>query len=158
VASVLIVAGVGSALFSPTWSSGSPDESEDIVQKDTSAIRAVVDSYHEALESGDREAAMELLSPDVMVLEGGHLETAGEYLSHHLQADMAFSAAVTNQREVAQTHVEANVGWVISTSSSKGEFHGRQIDAAGVELMILHKEDGKWRIRAIHWSSRNRDK
>jgi len=32
----------------------------------------------------------------------------------------------------------------------------REIDAVGAELLVLAREDGLWRIRAIHWSSRQR--
>lgn len=153
---VLLVAGAVVFLLGPFQSLGSQQKAVDPPGGEIAAIQAVVESYHEALKSGNRESAVELLSADVMVLEGGYLETAEEYLSHHLEADMEFSAAVTGEREVVQAVVEGNVGWVIAKSSSKGEFRGREIDAAGAELMILRKESGGWKIRAIHWSSRNR--
>jgi ketosteroid isomerase-like protein len=155
---IIFVAGAGMVLYGPVQSVGSQGETKDLVGEDIAAIRAVVESYHAALKSGDRESATALLSADVMVLEGGYLETAEEYLSHHLEADMEFTAAVVSEREIVQAVVEENVGWVISKSSSKGDFRGHEIDSAGVELMILRKEDGRWKIRAIHWSSRNRKK
>ncbi len=80
---------------------------------------------------------MELLSDEVMVLENGRVETAEEYVSHHLAADMEFSAAMVRKPNVVQATVEGNTGWVISTSTSKGEFRGREINSAGAELISI---------------------
>jgi ketosteroid isomerase-like protein len=147
---VLFAFGIGTALFRPATIFGTQAETEEIA-----AIQAVVESYHKALKTGDRESALELLSNEVMVLENGRIETAEEYVSHHLAADMEFSAAMVRKPNVVQTTVEGNMGWVISTSTSKGEFRGREINSTGAELMVLRKENGSWKIRVIHWSSRN---
>jgi ketosteroid isomerase-like protein len=154
---MVIVVGAGVVLATAYPSHGQDGAAEDDAREDTAAIRSVVESYHEALRGGDRQTAMKLLSEDVMVLESGYLETSAEYLSHHLAADMEFSAAMAGEREVVEAVVEADAGWVISTSRSKGEFRGHQIDSIGVELIVLQKENETWRIRAIHWSSRDND-
>ena len=120
----------------------------------TAEIKSVVEAYHNALAGGDADAAVNLLSEDVIIRESGHMENAEEYKSHHLETDMEFSAAVKSIREVIQAVVEGDAGWVISSSTVKGEFRGREINSAGVELMVLSKESGSWKIRAIHWSSR----
>ena len=127
---------------------------QDTVSKDVALIKAVVQYYHKALENNDKETALKLLSDDVLIQESGHLETAEEYKSHHLMSDMEFSAAVSGEREVIEAVVEGNIGWVVSSSSRVGEFRGREINSIGAELMLLKKENGSWKIRAIHWSSR----
>ena len=53
--------------------------------------------------------------------------------------------------------VEGNIGWVVSSSSRVGEFRGREINSIGAEMMLLKKENGSWKIRAIHWSSRKNE-
>ena len=155
---VLAVLGFAIALILPTLASAGQEGSGVPANEEIAAIQAVVEAYHKALAAGDRESAVELLSGEVMVLESGYVETADEYLSHHLEADMAYSAAVPSQRQVIKAVVEGDVGWVISSSSSQGEFRGREIDSAGAELMVLRREAGGWKIRAIHWSSKNRKK
>ena len=125
--------------------------------KDVALIKTVVQYYHQALEATDKETALKLLSDDVVIQESGYLETAEEYKSHHLMSDMAFSAAVSGKREVIEAVVEGNIGWVMSSSSMVGEFRGREINSIGAELMILKKENGSWKIRAIHWSSRKNE-
>jgi ketosteroid isomerase-like protein len=147
---ILLVGGIrsGSVLigsgFAGQGGSSAADEAAETVEK-----------YHRALASADTVAAVALLSTDVMVLEGGHLETLEEYRSHHLPADMAFSAGVPSDRTVVQTVVEGDVAWVVSRSVAKGKFRDRDIDATGAELIVLSKEKDDWKIRAIHWSSHN---
>ena len=51
--------------------------------------------------------------------------------------------------------VRGDAAWVSSTSSTTGEYRGRQINSRGAELMVLSREPDGWKIRAIHWSSRN---
>ena len=138
------------AVFALSHDARSMDENK----SEAAEIKAVVEAYHAALAVGDAGAAVSLLSDDVIILESGHMETAEEYKSHHLKSDMEYSAAVKSVRKVIQAVVEGDAGWVVSSSEARGEFRGREINSAGVELMVLSKESGSWKIRAIHWSSR----
>ena len=52
--------------------------------------------------------------------------------------------------------VRGDAAWVSSTSSTTGEYRGRQVDSSGAELMVLSRTPQGWRIAAIHWSSRTR--
>jgi len=150
---VLFALGFCIAPFHPATLFAVQAEAEETQNVKIAAIQAAVESYHKAVETGDRESALELLSSDVMVLENGYVETAEGYVSHHLAEDMEFSAAVISKRNVLRTTVEGNVGWVISTITSKGNFQGEKIDDTDAELMVLQKEKDKWKIRVIHWSS-----
>jgi len=150
---VLFALGFCMAPFHPATLFAAQAEAEESQDVKIAAIQAAVESFHKAVETGDRESALELLSSDVMVLENGYVETAEKYVSHHLAEDMEFSAAVISKRKVLQTTVEGNVGWVISTINSKGKFRGEKIDGTDAELMVLQKKKDKWKIRVIHWSS-----
>jgi hypothetical protein len=44
------------------------------------------------------------------------------------------------------------VAWVYSTSTTKGEYRGREINSRGAELAVLVRSDGTWRIVALQWS------
>lgn len=121
---------------------------------DPAAVADVVHRFHAALEAGDTAAALGLLAPDVRVLESGGMETLEEYRSHHLPGDMAFAAAVAREAGPPSVTVAGDAAWVVSTSRTSGTFRDRQIDSMGVELMVLTREADGWRIRAIHWSSR----
>jgi ketosteroid isomerase-like protein len=124
------------------------------IETDSAAVVATVDRFHAALAAGDSAAVADLLAPDVIILESGVQETREEYLGGHLHGDIAFARAVPRERGPIRAVVEGDVAWTTSTSVARGEFRGREINSAGVELMVLRRAPGGWRIAAIHWSSR----
>jgi len=115
---------------------------------------AVVDAFGAALRAGDAVTLERLLAPDVIIAESGGVERSfAEYASHHMPADMAFSAAVAftlQQRDVIATNDAATV---ISRSEVRGQFQSRVIHAQSMETMELRRTNGQWRIVHIHWSS-----
>ena len=117
-------------------------------------LRAVA-AFHNALVSGDKEKLLAQLHPDVVIFESGGAELSrDEYASHHLGADMAFSAA-TKRTIVEQTEGQTgDIGWVLTRSETIGTFREKDIDLLGVETVILRREEQGWRIVHIHWSSR----
>lgn len=123
---------------------------------DSSDVAAVVHRYHAALAAGDSGAALALLAPDAVVLESGSVESRDEYRSHHLPADIEFARAVPGERGPVMVRVRGDVAWASATSTTRGEFRGRQVNSSGAELMVLSREPDGWKIRAIHWSSRTR--
>ena len=135
---------------------GVPLHSQSPAQRDSAAVAATVDRFHAALVAGDSLAALAVLAEDVVVLESGGSESRDEYRSHHLPGDIAFARAVPSQRGPLQVRMRGDVAWASRTSITQGEYRGRAINSAGVELMVLSREPDGWRIRAIHWSSRTR--
>ena len=119
-------------------------------------VADVVHRYHRALAAGDSAAALALLAPDAVILESGGMETQAEYRSHHLPADIELARAVRSERGDVRVWVSGDAAWAVSTSTTQGEFRGRQINSAGAELMVLMRTREGWRIAAIHWSSRAR--
>ena len=115
--------------------------------------------FHEALASGDKEKVLEVLDPDVVIFESGGAELSrDDYASHHLGADMEFSAA-TNRTIIDQTEGEAgDAGWVLTRSETRGTFREKDIDILGVETVFLRRGEHGWRIVHLHWSSRSRSK
>ena len=126
---------------------------EDASASEKKALLKIVEKYHEALASGDGDAALSMLSEDAIIQESGHIENYEEYKSHHLRSDMEFSAAVKGERKVLNSGISGDIGWVASSSVAKGVFRERDINSAGAELIVLSKASGEWKITAIHWSS-----
>ncbi len=116
---------------------------------------STVNEFHEALATQEKEEVLALLSPDVLIFESGGAELSREeYAGHHLGADMEFSAATTRQVTDQQAGQEGEVAWVLTRTATTGTFRDREIDARGVETMLLrHTPDG-WKIYHVHWSSR----
>jgi uncharacterized GH25 family protein/ketosteroid isomerase-like protein len=124
--------------------------------RDSADVAATVQAYDRALSTGDSTAALALLAPDAVILESGGIETREEYRSHHLPGDIAFARAVPSQGGPVSVRVRGDVAWAWSTSTTQGEFRGRQINSSGAELMVLTRTAAGWKISAIHWSSRTR--
>lgn len=123
---------------------------------DSSDVVGAVTAYHTALATGDSTAALALLAPDAVIVESGGIETRDEYRSHHLPGDIGFASAIKSERGAIRAVVQGDAAWAISTSTTQGEYRGRQINSAGAELMVLSRTPNGWKIRAIHWSSRAR--
>ncbi len=121
---------------------------------DASAVRTTVHAFHDALAAGDSAAALAFLHPDVRVFEGGHAETLAEYRAGHLGADMAFSSAVDRELLTESASVEGDRALYLGTYRMVGTFRGRDLRLLGTETMVLARTSDGWRIRHIHWSSR----
>ena len=117
-------------------------------------VKAVVDGFHAALESGDSATALGYLHPDVLVYEGGHAETLAEYRSGHLRGDIAFAAATDRELTTSAVEVRGDQALYTSTSRTTGRYRDRAIDSRGTETIVLVRTPDGWRIRHIHWSSR----
>ncbi|MEP6508773.1 MAG: nuclear transport factor 2 family protein [Gemmatimonadales bacterium] len=121
---------------------------------DSAAVVSAINSFHEALSSGDSTRALGMLASDVTILESGGTETKADYRSHHLVEDIAFTKAVKSEPGPLKVTIEGNTAWTTGTSVTKGEFNGRQINSAGAESTVLTRTKSGWKIRSIHWSSR----
>ena len=122
---------------------------------DQQAVLATVKAFHEALAQGDSLAALKLLADDVSVMESGGLETRAEYRGGHLPGDIAFARAVPSTRVEPVVVIQGDVAWIVGTSRTTGTYRDQPVNSAGAELMVLTRTPDGWRIRAVHWSSRN---
>ena len=123
---------------------------------DSSDVAALVRRFDALMAAGDSAGLLALLADDAVILESGGLETRAEFRSHHLPADIGFARAVRSQQGAILVRVQGDVAWASSTSTVEGELRGRAINSVSAELMVFSRESGAWKIRAIHWSSRNR--
>lgn len=120
---------------------------------DSPAAKVVV-AFHEALKSGDKQQAQDLLADDVTIFEGGGVErSALEYAQHHMLADMAYLNAVDSQTLEHQVEVVGTTAISISRSHTKGVYKGKERDYESMETMILELQKGSWKIIHIHWSN-----
>jgi ketosteroid isomerase-like protein len=123
---------------------------------DSAAVAQAVTGFHKAVSSGDSTAALAFLAADAIILESGGVETRAEYRSHHLAGDISFAKAVPSTEGPLGVTIEGNTAWTTRTSTAQGTFNGRAINSSGAESMVLTKSASGWKIRSIHWSSRNR--
>lgn len=142
--------------YAPTPTSKADSGLDHAMQSSTDSadVAATVQAFHAALQSGDSAAVMALLSPDVVIQESGGMETRDHYAGHHLTGDIAFAKALPGVRSAQRVVVNGTVAWSTSTSTTNGTYRDRQINSVGAEMMVLSRDSGRWRVRAVHWSSR----
>ena len=120
---------------------------------------ATVTAFHKALEQGDRDAALVLLSDNVRIFEQGWVEQSrAEYASHHLDSDIGYAKAVKSEVSNVEVSIDGALAVVMSQSTSKGTYDGKPVDSVGLETMVLRKTGDAWKIVHIHWSSRKAGK
>jgi ketosteroid isomerase-like protein len=73
---------------------------------------------------------------------------------NHLPNDIAFEKQVTGKRNVVRLTVNGDTAWMIAATEYHGTFDGADVDFVSSQLAVLSREDGTWKIRSIHWSSR----
>ncbi len=125
-------------------------------QKNDDQVIAVIDAFHKALVAGDSTTALSYLAADVAILESGGIENKHHYRSGHINGDMRFAKAVPRDRGELTVTIIGDVAWAYSLSITQGKMGDREINSQGAELVVLAKENGTWKIKAIHWSSRKR--
>lgn len=126
------------------------------VASDSAQVIALVTGFHDALARGDSTAALELLAPDVVIVESGAVESLAEYRAHHLAADIAFAKALAAERGPRRVTVSGDMAYSVATSSTKGTYQDRTVDSLGAELIIARRTGDHWKISAIHWSARRK--
>jgi ketosteroid isomerase-like protein len=121
---------------------------------DSAAVGAVVDTFYGAMKSGNKAGAMALIAEDAMFVEGGRLETRAQYEANHLPADIEFEQAVEGKRTSMHVTIDRDAAWVIATTEYHGRFENDPVDFISAQLMLLTRQESRWKIRSIHWSSR----
>lgn len=111
--------------------------------------------FEEAIVMNNAAKAKELLHPEALILEGASIETQEEYLSHHFHSDGKFLSAMGREVLSQQININENTAWVTTKSHLTGTYNAREIDLQSLELAVLNRVDGVWKIMAVHWSSAN---
>lgn len=145
---------LGSAFLSGLFALQPAQAQEAATALDEGAIQAVIEAFHTALAAGDSSGALRHLHPEVAVYESGHAETLAAYRSGHLASDMEFSRAVAFETLRYSVVAGSELSLYLREYRVTGTFREREIDAHGVETMVLERTPEGWKIRHIHWSSR----
>lgn len=119
-----------------------------------SAILKTLSDLETAIVENNSELASTLLHDNVIILEGRGQETKEQYLSHHFHSDGKFLSAIERKNLSQDVSIDGNISWVSTIKTMKGSYSGRDIDLTSLELAVLKKENGQWKIVALHWSSR----
>jgi len=126
---------------------------------DMTSATSVVDGFQAALKSGDKALVESLMTPGVIIAEGGNAEWSfAEYRDHHMEADMAQTGSseavverTVHRREIIENGDSATV---ITHSQLDGKMGaGKEFHYRMMETMVVTRTEGEWRISHIHWSA-----
>ena len=114
-----------------------------------------LNSFHAAINSGDRQTVMAALSPDVLIFESGGVERSrAEYASHHMKSDMAFLAQMGHDQISQAASEQGDTAWIVTESRIYGRYKEKDIDIVSTETAVLKRGADGWKIVHLHWSSR----
>jgi ketosteroid isomerase-like protein/cytochrome c553 len=110
-------------------------------------------AFHRALQKGDRDAVIELLSGEATVNEAGHTQSLDEYASGHLGEDIAFlKTAQVKPISLASMPI-GETAMVGSESEIRTTADGQPKVQRSREMLTLKRETGAWKIVAVRWQS-----
>ncbi|WP_255233328.1 nuclear transport factor 2 family protein [Aliifodinibius salipaludis] len=116
-----------------------------------------LNSFHQTIVENDVTKARQLLSDSARILEGGNIETKEQYLSHHFHSDGKFLSAMNQEVDSQTITFKDNTAWVSTQTHTWGTYNDRKLDLNSLELAVLQKIDGSWKLSALHWSSASRN-
>lgn len=128
---------------------------------DTADIQSLLKDYDAAFNAKSMDRLAAFYHPEVTIFEGGGVDrTWAEYRDHHLGPEMAAFITVSFAHSNSVIHVlgaDKKAAYVTSEYAIKAKMKEREVDGGGLETLLLLKgDDGKWRIRHSHTSSRRR--
>lgn len=124
-------------------------------------IRAFLEAYDRAFVAKDLDRLAAFYHPDVTIFEGGGINRGwADYRDHHLGPELAeFQGLEFSHSEIAPRLLgsDARSAYVTSEYRLKARIKDRDVDAAGLETLVLVRdEQGAWKIRHSHTSSRRK--
>ena len=117
------------------------------------AAEAVAEAFHMALHSGDRDAVLALLAPDVSISEGGQVQSREAYASGHLGEDIAFLKTAKITPVSLGSMPMGDTAMVGSESDIQVTIKGKPTTLRSRELLNLKKDGKDWKIVSVQWQS-----
>ncbi len=139
-------------LSGATWASG-----QTVPQAES--IRSWLDGYVAAFNAKDLDRLGTFYHADVTIFEGGGIDRGwSAYRDHHLGTELReFDDLQFSHSNVAVQMLTGRAAYVTAEYSLRARVKGRPIDSGGLEtLIVVQMDDGAWRIRHAHTSSRRR--
>lgn len=120
---------------------------------ETAALEAAT-RFAAALSSGDRDAVLACLAPEVVIFEHGGAELSrDEYASHHLDGDLAYLREVSLRIVDRKVLADDDQVILLTRTESSGTYRGKPVKARGTETLVLERRGEAWLIVHVHWSS-----
>ena len=134
-----------------------PSRAETAADKE---IKTWIQSYDAAFNSKDLKRLAAFYHPGVTIFEGGETNNGWvDYRDNHIGPELREMENLEFSHGDIVPHVlpDGRSAYVTAEYRLKARIEGKDVDATGLETMVLLKaEDGAWKIRHSHTSSRRR--
>ncbi len=136
---------------------GSPAPGADVmdgmVAGSAPEAEAVAKAFQRALQRGDRDAVLALLTPGVQISEGGNSQSRTQYAAGHLAEDIAFLKQAQVKPLALGSMSMLGTAMVGSRSEIVAVHEGQPVVLISSELLTLVKSGATWKIAKVQWSS-----
>ena len=127
---------------------------------EAAAIETWLKAYDQAFNAKDLDKLAIFYHQDVTIFEGGGINNGWtDYRDHHLGPELKELENLRFAHSNTKVHVLADgrVAYVTSDYVIRAKIGDRDVDGGGLETLVLVRaEDGAWKIRHSHTSSRPR--
>jgi ketosteroid isomerase-like protein len=125
------------------------------------SIKAWLQSYDAAFNAKDLARLASFYHPDVTIYEGGSVNNGWlDYRDNHLGPELNEFIELQFSHTGVTPHIvdkDGRIAYVTSEYRLKVRMKEREVDTGGLETLVLVKgDDGSWRIRHSHTSTRRR--
>lgn len=127
----------------------------------TTEVVAWLKAYDTAFDSREVEKLTPFYHPDVTIFEGGSVDVGwAAYRDHHLGPELKEMEGLAFTHSNVVVHAlgcDGLTAYVTAEYRLRARIGGRDVDAEGLETLILMKDDADaWKIRHSHTSSKRR--
>lgn len=122
-------------------------------------LDAWLQSYDRAFVSKDLERLSSFYHPDVTIFEGGGVNHGWlDYRDHHIGPEMKGFEDLRFEHHNVAVHVldGGASAYVTSEYALKARVAGKDVDAGGLETLVMVRVGGTWKIRHSHTSASRR--
>ena len=120
------------------------------------AIKAVLNSYEQALNASDVQGVVKLYTDDAVLLPPNAPSAVGIDAVRATYTGIFQAIDIDLTFEIAEVKV-VSPDWAFLRSTSKGSItilaKGAQIPSSNHELFVLHKTQGRWKLARYSFSS-----
>ena len=114
---------------------------------------AIARAFHNALQQGDRQRVLALLSPDATISEGGDTQDRAAYAARHLGEDIAFLRTATVHPLFVGSMPMGKRAMVATRSELHTSSKGKAATLLGTETLTMKDDGNGWLITHVDWSS-----
>jgi ketosteroid isomerase-like protein len=117
------------------------------------AAEAAAEAFHAALQKGDRNAVLALLSAEVSIIEDGKTQSRDEYASGHMGEDFAFLKHARIKLLSLASMAMGDSAMVSSRSEMRASHEGVPMSMLSSEVLTLKQTPAGWKIVKVQWAS-----